>query len=70
MKRLNIAILSVLSLLGTSLLPLPALAASYRVKASDTYVHSYTKKNGTHVNSYYRSKADGIKSNNYGKKYR
>ena len=51
-------------------LPSIAEAAKYRVKSSDVYVPSYTKKNGTHVNSYYRSKADGIKSNNYGKKYR
>jgi len=71
MKRLSIAILSVLCMLGTSMaLPSIAEAAKYRVKSSDVYVPSYTKKNGTHVNSYYRSKADGIKSNNYGKKYR
>lgn len=30
----------------------------------DVYVHGYYRKDGTYVNSHYRTKPDGIKSNN------
>jgi hypothetical protein len=42
-----------------------AQARSYRTKSSDVYVKGYTKKNGTYVQPYYRSKSDGVKYNNY-----
>ena len=31
-------------------------------------VHSYTKKNGTHVESYHRTKTDKTEKNNYSSK--
>ena len=69
-KLLASMLIGVLLALGTSV-SLPAVeAASYRVKASDVRVKGYYKKSGTYVQPYYRSKADGIKSNNYGRKYR
>lgn len=40
-------------------------ARSYRTKSTDVYVKGYYKKNGTYVQPYYRSKADGITTNNY-----
>ncbi len=70
MKLLSISY-SAVSLFVVSLaFPLMANAASYRIRSSDVHVKSYFKSNGTYVPSYYRSKADGIKSNNYGTKYR
>lgn len=35
---------------------------------SRTHISGYTKKNGTHVNSYYRSRSDGTKANNWSTK--
>jgi len=34
----------------------------------DQYVHGYTKKNGTYVHGYHRSKANGTKADNYSTK--
>jgi hypothetical protein len=33
--------------------------------SKSTYVHGYTKKNGTHVNGYHRTKANGTQRDNY-----
>ena len=38
---------------------------SYKSYAPITNVRSYFKSNGTYVNSYYRTKADGYKWNNF-----
>ncbi|TVY02929.1 hypothetical protein FPZ49_31510 [Paenibacillus cremeus] len=37
-------------------------------KSSSSKVHSYTKKNGTHVNSYHRTTPDHTVKNNYNTK--
>src|SRR5258708_1667075 len=42
--------------------------ASGHVNSHSTYVHGYTKKNGTHVNSYHRTKANRTKLDNYSTK--
>jgi hypothetical protein len=44
------------------LLPLSLMAQS------STKVHGYTKKDGTHVESYHRTKSDGTTKNNYSHK--
>lgn len=33
--------------------------------SEDVYVHGYTRKNGTHVNGYYRTRANGTQRDNY-----
>ncbi len=45
--------------------PDASFARSYRTKASDVYVHGYTKKNGTYVQPHYRSSPDSSIWNNY-----
>lgn len=47
------------------LTPWSADALSYRRSPSDVYVRGYYRSNGTYVQPYYRSKPDGIKTNNY-----
>jgi hypothetical protein len=37
-------------------------------KANSEKVHSYTKKNGTNLESYHRSKANGTEKDNYSSK--
>jgi hypothetical protein len=44
-----------------------ALTANAKCVNGRELVHGYTKSNGTHVNSYYRTCADGNKNNNFGK---
>jgi hypothetical protein len=44
--------------LAITLLALPAFARG-------TYVHGYTRKNGTYVQPYHRSSPDGTVTNNY-----
>lgn len=39
---------------------------AYQSNAEKQKVKGYTKKNGTYIPSYYRSKADGSRSNNLG----
>ncbi len=46
------------------ILALLLIAISSAVLA-DSYVHGYTKKNGTYVEPYYRSSPDSNKFNNY-----
>jgi len=63
MKKLVVILLSVLILLATS------FGESYaRSSSHSTRVHGYTKKNGTHVSSYRRTKSDKSKFNNYSTK--
>lgn len=59
-----VIVLSALSLFIT-INPSETYARSYRTKSSDVYVKGYRRKNGTYVKPHYKSKSDGIKSNNY-----
>ena len=45
--------------------PSSADALSYRRSASDVYVRGYYRSNGTYVQPHYRSRPDGIVTNNY-----
>jgi hypothetical protein len=49
------------------ILLLPCCLAA-QVNPHSTKVHSYTKKDGTHVSSYHRTKSDGTTKNNYSHK--
>lgn len=60
MNKLIILILTV-----ALLVPSGAFARSTRTSSSDVYVRGHTKSNGTYVQPYYRSKADGNLLNNY-----
>lgn len=41
------------------------LVASATCAMADVYVHGYTRRDGTYVQSHHRSNPDGIKENNY-----
>ena len=58
-------LLSLVAILGLVMMTPGAEARKYRTRSSDVKVRSYTRKNGTRVQSHYRSKKDGIKRNNY-----
>ena len=64
MKKVFTLILSSLILLNSVVFS-TVEARSYRTKSSDVHIKSYTRKNGTKVKAYYRSKADNSKTNNY-----
>lgn len=58
-----------LSLVALALISAPALdtfARTYKTKWSDVHVSAHYTKKGTYVKSYYRSKGDTSKLNNYG----
>lgn len=63
MKRILVVLWLFLTLM-LQLIPV-AEARSYRSKSSDVYVKSYYRKDGTYVNSHYRSAPDGNVWNNY-----
>lgn len=58
-------LLSLVVIFGLVMLVPGVEARKYRSRNSDVKVRSYTRKNGTRVQSHYRSKRDGIKRNNY-----
>ena len=58
-------LLSLVAIFGLVMLTPGAEARKYRTRSSDVKVRSYTRKNGTRVQSHYRSKRDGINRNNY-----
>lgn len=58
-------LLSLVAILGLVMLAPGAEARKYRSRNSDVKVRSYTRKNGTRVQSHYRSKADKSVRNNY-----
>lgn len=58
-------LLSLVAILGVVMMTPGAEARKYRTRSSDVKVRSYTRKNGTRVQSHYRSKADKSVRNNY-----
>ena len=58
-------LLSLVAIFGLVMLTPGAEARRYRTRSSDVKVRSYTRKNGTRVQSHYRSKADKSVRNNY-----
>ncbi len=59
--RWSVVVLGLLVLAGLSL-PVAAPVAAW---GNDVYVPGYYRSSGTYVDSYYRTKADGLSFNNY-----
>ena len=55
-------LLSLVAILGLVMMTPGAEARKYRTRSSDVKVRSYTRKNGTRVQSHYRSKKEGVDS--------
>jgi hypothetical protein len=64
-KKLFVLFL-LLSLVSTQLLPVGTAFA--RSNPHSTYVHGYTKQNGTHISGYHRTVANHTKLDNYSHK--
>ena len=65
-KLIKILLVAMFAVVWLAVLtPSSADALSYRRSPSDVYVRGYYRSNGTYVQPHYRSRPDGIVTNNY-----